>query len=352
VKWVSFVLAALYVPAIPGAALTSRWAFLSIALPFMAYYASPRRTLGAFLGATFLGGALLSLAWSPILYDALNGTWMLCLMALGYMVGTWAKIEDVYTGFAWGVCLSVIPLGLQLTGLWPLQQSSGPSGLFVNKNFLAEAALIALIPAAYYWRRLWPTLPGLIVCAAIPFSKGVVVAGCAVMVAWLWPRSKALSIITFLLCVNGALFYALDRQFPTVDHRLAIWQDTVDGLTGLGHGIGSYRAVYPKYASRSDTLASRPEHAHNEYLEIAFEHGILLAVFMAFAGVLLASAKEPERLILIAIFTLALFSFPLRLPATAFMFALVAGHVGNRGLLLGDAIAYCRRATGIRIHKD
>jgi O-antigen ligase len=101
--------------------------------------------------------------------------------------------------------------------------------------------------------------------------------------------------------------------------RVAIWQANLDIVREhpvLGLGFGRYRAVAPRYYARHPA-ADRRSHAHNNFLQIAAEAGLVgLAAFtLLFATALrfgidgVRRARDPERRALGAGATLAVTAF-------------------------------------------
>jgi O-antigen ligase len=88
---------------------------------------------------------------------------------------------------------------------------------------------------------------------------------------------------------------ALDRPAA---HRMEIWRDGVRALLDFpvtGIGLGSFRAVYPRY--QSGNFTSEATHAENEYLQWAMETGgvgvvLLLAAIIGFITAVLSRLKS------------------------------------------------------------
>ena len=251
--------------------------------------------------------ALLSLTWTASIFDGLNEAWHLILLLA---VGAWRPpLRQVLIGLGGAL---VPTAGLML---WQVAHGQQATGLFINKNSAAELGLMVLVGCVTY--RLWWAIPTAAITAFSPLSRGVLVAA-AVVVAWQWPRLRLP--LAFLLV--GALGYLWANADSSTSERLIIWQNTIAGLTWLGRGLGSFRTLYPLHAQLGDTLASRPDHAHNDYLEIIFELGVVGAVCAAYW--LTRIWREP---MVLAFLVMAIFSSPLHSPATGFLFAACIGAV-------------------------
>lgn len=108
---------------------------------------------------------------------------------------------------------------------------------------------------------------------------------------YLWAVST-----TVVLIVAGFFYTAtVPLGSPALDLRKYWWQNTFEIVRDyplLGTGVGSFNVYYPAHRKRSMDIAlgfdtgpeSRQEHAHNEFLEILSDLGIL--GFLLFGGVL------------------------------------------------------------------
>ncbi len=77
--------------------------------------------------------------------------------------------------------------------------------------------------------------------------------------------------------------------------RITLWKNTLAMIKDdpwVGRGIGSYKSIYPEYATKTApdpnfTFDEQPAHAHNDYLQIWAEQGIIgiiltLGLFISF----------------------------------------------------------------------
>ncbi len=112
--------------------------------------------------------------------------------------------------------------------------------------------------------------------------------------------------------------------------RVGVWLDTIRGFTLLGNGVGSFEITYPLKAIHIDTSLARPQHAHNDLLELVFELGVgVLILIPMFWNIL--KVKTDEKAILCSIFVISLFSFPLYVPVIGFIWLLFSGHIARNG---------------------
>jgi O-antigen ligase len=119
--------------------------------------------------------------------------------------------------------------------------------------------------------------------------------------------------------------------------RLEVWTASLESVREslvLGTGYGTFERVFPLY--RAASTLRRWEHAHNEYLQILFECGIIVAIAVT-AGLVLAirsvrpgrnqrSVPVPSSAALAGLAALAisaLVDFPLRIPCVPVLLAVV-----------------------------
>jgi O-antigen ligase len=114
----------------------------------------------------------------------------------------------------------------------------------------------------------------------------------------------ALSLMTAVWIGGHSAFLSVERlekgiQEPSMEHRFTLWQDTLriarDYLL-FGSGFSAFETVYPMYKTLQ--VQAVFQHAHNDYLELLAEGGILsvaLAVWILFAWFRETGAKWLKR---------------------------------------------------------
>lgn len=198
----------------------------------------------------------------------------------------------------------------------------------------------------------WLLAVGIAPAASLPQARGplaglVLAVFCWCVARWRWKAVLAAVPLGLLLFAGSAQKWVDERSF---DEHLAIWEDTIDGIGVWGRGIGSYYTLYPQHATREDTSLARPDHAHSDPLELAFELGAPGAVLAAaFFLACLSGALERERLVLMALAIEACAGFPLHNAGTQFLFGLVAGHAARRWVSFRDAFQHGRMALRARL---
>lgn len=321
-----FLISVIYWPGIMGAPSTPRWALLSVAVPLLLWAVRIRLTLPSLVGGLFLAWCALSLLWTPDVYDGLHALWKFAILAGLFCWGMQQDPRPVFIGLGIGVTVNSVLMVAQAFGLdegLGIHQKSIPGGLFGNGNFAAEFAVLTLMGLIGY--RLWWLTPFPVVAIMFTSARGAVVALAAAFLGWLWTKSRLASAALALAGVALGWFM-LSCSGHCVGHggtgpqRLMVWNDTLGLITWHGQGIGSYLMSYPQHRFVF-------EHAHNDLLQIAAETGIGVFLFAAFLAFVAMGEGLTERLILLAFMVIGLVGYPLYLPGTAFVAALVAGRL-------------------------
>lgn len=307
-----------------SAATAPRWALLAAGVPFVRGIHAP--LLGAqalpLLGIV-CGWMAASLLWTPdTLFGCHEAFHLLILVGVALAASAVSDISGVLVATAWGVAISSLLAIAQVFGWSPVEQVTVPSGLFYNKALLAEAAAPLIVWAAL--SRRWYLAATLLPALALTQSRAAIVAAvCGAILSrprlakWLLP---ALGV--------GLLVALTDINLYSAVARAEIWATTIAGMSVLGHGIGSFSAVYPWW-----------NHAHSDLLQIGFELGIVgTAGLCGFFAVALKGPASPVRIALAVAAVEAIVSFPLHQPMAGFLAFLLAGHlVCERSRVCGGA---------------
>lgn len=322
-----------YWPGISGAATTPRWCVIAIVVPALLFMGS-----GAIrLTAAHAVGALL-VAWLCVtaLFDPLNGAELavqLLLLAAAFVFGSsLGDLRPLIAGAAIGIAVSSVVVIAQWLGwdVLPVYAGRG-AGLFYNGRQLAEVA--AIVFAGALALRMWWALPGLVPALILPLDRTAWLAVAAVLMLWAWRKSYVVaSCMLLAIAAGGAALTAMaGLRVVGINERLALWRDTLSGLDWLGHGLGSFADVFPRYAQHFDLAISRPDHPHNEFLWLAFDGGTVAVVLCAALCVclLLRASDAGCRLVLVALGVECLFAMPLHDPATAVLAVMCCGHLAR-----------------------
>jgi hypothetical protein len=354
------------IPGTTGFATVPRWALLAVAVPMLLMWASAEdRIIGhgpEVPLVLFLCWAALSFLWAANTIDAIGALMKWAIIGGTFMVGLLTtNMRAVWIGAGVGIVINCAVAGAQLHGTidWaPTASGDHPAGLFFNRTLLAEVAALVLVGCAVY--RVWWAIPPALFCVAVSGSRvGIVVilfaalAYAAHVASRLRNRVDILPALAVAAAAFTALMLALWSRMPSTSERVNVLLDTWNGLTWFGRGIGSFETAFPSVATRIDTYASWTEHAHNDWLEVAFELGVPGVLLLAALYVLcFVRGREPERIVLAAFIGETLVGFPSHMPATAFLAALVAGHMCRHRDLVFEQFIDCRIDPLPRYHQS
>lgn len=314
-----------YIPGIFGAAISTGWLFLFVAIPIVLLFYKDDFALkdAHILGIIFIFLAALSFLW----VENFNIAWffflqlVICITTL-YLGSCIKDIKYILHGLGAGIAVNSIISVLQYKGQLQIifTNANEIAALFVNKNIYCEVSAVLFIIFAVY--KLWYWIPFTLPAFVIVHSRAAMLALGIYITYEIYKRSKLIAGVIVLLGV-AFLFYS---DHASLHERFSIWKDTVSGLSILGNGVGSFDILYPKNAVNIDTLLARPKQAHNDLLQIIFEHGIFSSILIAmFINVL--SIKSEKQIILWAIIVISLFTYPFHIPAMAFIWFIIAGNL-------------------------
>lgn len=287
---------------------------LWIGLPLLLFGVRIRPTPAHWIGLALVAWATLSLLWTPQASFAGDTVLRLGAVVLAFLIGAEISAKPMFWGMWVGLMLNT------LLAIYQWSQGTFISGLLFNSNALTEpAGLVAL------WFVLGGNPLGALLAPALilPGTRAGLLALGVGLGYWLWQRSKLAAILVVVV-----LTYAGWGSRPSsTTERVGVWTDTYTGLTVLGHGLGSFAAIYPKYSVNIDINKARPFHAHSDILEVTFELGIPgLALFLALLAAIWFQAAPRWHPLLAACYILIAVDFPLFVPTTGFIIAFVAGR--------------------------
>jgi len=321
---------------------TIRWLVIMAGAPLLWCFA-PYRVDPAvrWCGFAFLAWAGFTLAWTPAPLDG--------VLALAH----WLALSAVFalgaslTGIN-GV-LAAIALGAAVNGFFAYSQyftGAVPTGLLTNQNLLAEIGLLgtlAVLCLSLSRRSLWAllllplTVTALLGATWPPAAKTIIVGiGMAGMACAIQRRRYVLAGVGIIAVAAAVLIVAWTTgEMTSLTLRIAVWRDAIAGLSPWGHGVGSFTAVFPRFADESLgvllTSTVLVTVAYNDFLTQAFEIGIGVAPLAAIAIMALRKGMNEDDWSAYVVFAawlgLGLVNYPLHAPASAFIGALLAGHL-------------------------
>jgi len=315
----SFFLTICYIPIFYGGSTNIRWVYLALTTSFLLLLLKPNKfTVFHLIGLLLIFWSLVSVLWSFNQYDSVDRLIHLLIIAQIFVLGSRIEsLKEIFIGLGLGTGISTF-LYLYF---------NMPAGLFVNQTLLGETAILTLIGLCIY--KLWWFIP-VVLPSLFSGSRGVLLAGIITVIMWVWSKSKflAVSLISPII-VFGFLSYKFNIRLSSVYERFDLWKDSLNGVTLFGQGIGSYHSAYPYFAERIDTLKYRPMQAHNDLLQVFFELGIIGGILVIGFVYLLMKVKDNEKYIIYCFIVLSMFSFPIYMPVSAFIFAIVSGYMSR-----------------------
>ena len=333
-----FLLAVAFDPTIYQGATSPRWVLLFVALPILVYIYHERSvfTVTHLIGSAFILWSVLSFAWSPNRLDAIYELIQMWVIVQAFIYGSYLKsLEKTFVGMALGIIVSVIIVITPIHTYIHSITSVYPHGLLGNVNMLAEAAAISIVACIVY-RRYW-FIPALAPAIYWPgpenyITRGAVFGLAAGVTVFVWNKSRkigaAIAIATVIVFVVSVVFHF---RLGSIEQRFDLWKPAINNLNLFGHGIGSTHFLFPFYSTDFDLATTRPNHAHNEFLEIFFEAGAV--GFMLYAALIVRSLEHAGKHlpILVAFLCISLVAFPWHLPVGSFVGALLLGHIARGG---------------------
>jgi O-antigen ligase len=245
-------------------------------------------------------------------------------------------------------------------------------GVFTNRNHQADLVMVGMLLIAPLIRGRAPTrglLPwfalllmlGLCVVtttsrmgnALMPFallaSFAIIIGRQGVWASWQLGFAAALAVIVLLVVSGNPVLTAVLERFgdSTDDQRFGFWTDGMVALRTYwpaGSGLGTFVPVFAQVENLNSVTDRYVNHAHNDYLELLIEGGILAVVALTAYFSLIATqavravlANEwPMRCAAVAaVFVILIHSFvdyPLRTMTLSILFGLVNALLfGARG---------------------
>ena len=170
-----------------------------------------------------------------------------------------------------------------------------------------------------------------------------------------YKKSVVLSVSVIACIIIIITVYALFHlKESSANGRLFMWKISTLAIAEspiVGHGTGNFVSAYgraqenyfanSKYSETEEFVAGSPEHAFNEYLQVAVEYGIpfLLVILLVIAFCLWRGCIEGNIGICGSIISVLIFgfsSYPMQIPgfAISFYFLLASCLVGRSNIIL------------------
>lgn len=274
-----------------------------------------------------------------------------------------AQVQGLLPFFFMGVICNGLAGAIQyslsddiaIEGLLPFTINAG---LFANENHFAALLFVSIPFVAYYGLFRGHLLSGslglatlLLLLLAVGSRAGVLI-GLAITVlsiVFLSARSRVsgLSILAVFIGLSVYTIGAWTRiDAEVVDPafgRGEFARTTIEGIKenlATGVGFGNFQKAYQIYEKEGMIFKQYVNHAHNDYLEIAFEGGVIAILLMMFYFILLLAGlvrirRDPlQKAAFLSVSFLLIHSlvdYPLRTEALAMTFAYMNAIIFHKG---------------------
>lgn len=232
------------------------------------------------------------------------------------------------------------------------------AGLFANQNHFSALLFVSIPFVVYYGLFRGHLLSGslglmtvLLLLLAAGSRAGVLIglAITVISVVFLSARSRINGFGVFALFIGlsvytiGAWTTIGAKEADPAFGRGEFARTTIDGIKEnwiTGVGFGNFQKAYQIYEKEGMIFSAYVNHAHNDYLEIAFEGGAIAILLMALYFIFLCGSyakirREPlQKTALLSVSFLLIHSlvdYPLRTAALAMTFAYMNAIVFHKG---------------------
>lgn len=311
-----------FLPLIPGASdqpgaatisLTASRTVLSVIfalVPVYFFLAASRLSSDDLIGLIpfYLVGVLFNLAAAILQLSGSSGGSGEGLLGYEVAAGVFANVNHFST-----LLFSSIPLIIYL-------------GVFLNRRVFAAIALVLILLALL----AAGSRAGILIGIAI---SGISIAS----LAWRERKGGILALVLMVVIAifsYGAITRIEQRSLSDPEFgRPYFALTTLEGIREnwlLGVGYGAFVTVFPHYEHQDSIQSEYVNHAHNDFLEVAFEGGVMgMMILVLYLLVLLRRAFEVisrplQRLVTLSILMVLIHSvvdYPLRTMAVAMVFA-------------------------------
>ena len=255
------------------------------------------------------------IAYFHVTARALTGPGLLVFLALSFALGALCQLRPLFRGLAVALSFSSMLAVGQSFGWTSLASYNLPAGLLYNSAIQSAAMAIVILAlvAAKDWLYIPAMLPGLWLAQ----SRG----GYLVIAGGLVGRFLGWKAVIWVMLAAAAVTLTINNVSD--GERLLIWRVAWQNLEWFGHGAGSFANLL----FESDGAVRYPGHVHNDYLQLAYELGVwAIPIYLIYLAAL-ALTEETYWPAFAGFAVCGLFFFPLYTPVTAFIGAVLAGHL-------------------------
>lgn len=339
-----FAVAAGFWPTFLQAAFAPRWIVIAVGVPLL-FSIDPRNIPESmrWLLVWMLSLALISTTFaSP---DPLTGYYdLIFVVILGLTFIAAASLEtidDIMAGLATGLAISSVLILLNLHS----DDGRGTAdlgALFFNSEVLAEFAALVFI-----WGvtrpDIWIAAVSVIPLALCNSRISILAAAVGILYAYRprsWVKTLALMCGLAVMAVLTVFAFGIPK-IGSFEHRLTLWIATVFAWNQYGHGLGWFLTSYPL-----------EQFAHSDAIQVIAELGVGAFALAALPIMIFwnKGGTNAERALFLAVCLEVFVSFPLHMPATGFVAAIVAGRLVGAGyrVRLGELNGRVENGVSIR----
>lgn len=278
-------------------------------------------------------------------------------------------IRFVFLGFVINIVVGIIQLSFGerviVANLLPYRIVSG---MFVNENHFAS--LLYMTVPLVAWRFVATTKKYLVFILVVGFllllqfalgsRAGIPIAAALAIVSVLWfgntvvPLWVKLVVFVVILAVVGiGIFQYISTEIQSGASRSVYFATTWQAIKQhwlTGTGLGSFVLIYPMYEARDSIVYVYANHAHNDYLEVLLEVGIIavpmfaLYVFMIIKNISRTKLTQAAALSILAVLVHSIVDFPLRNMAIGVVFAVLSAIILSQR---SDAEAHSNKGSNL-----
>jgi hypothetical protein len=308
-----------YWPGIPPAAVIPRYGAMMLGLSlFQPRWCDVDRHVRRLLLIGLLWAAI-SFCWAADQATALYELGLLSvLLCVALISSSFLSLDGIMKGLAIGLSVSATIVVAQWWGWQGLPEVSSPSGLFYNKDLLAEAAAPVFVWLLIGRRLGFAAILGLTI--ALCSSRTAVLSIGFGLIYW-WCRMLCLAL--FAAVAAYLILGMIPERVSSAHDRMNTWVKGYQLLTWRGYGIGFYRAAVPQ-----------GQLIHSDTIQMAGELGVGVVPFLL-APILMWWKARDERwsaewCAFATILLESAVSFPLHQAGASFVAAVLAGFLARR----------------------
>jgi hypothetical protein len=205
-------------------------------------------------------------------------------------------------------------------------------------NLLAIISPICLIPREFKFKLIYILIFIAIILTHSSISLMAFIIG---LMAYLYFRNRKLSRILIMVCFIGfILFLISNKEYFDFSNRLGLWKETLTKLNDFrpytGYGLGNY--AIQGYGSFADSQV-KALHAHNEFIQILHDGGIIMLAFVIFFLIdLFNRIRYSEKSLMLigltaglcSFLVISLAAFPLRIAPLALLGIIYIAGIENQ----------------------